>query len=347
LPFLRFSRDKRGYEITCLMHAFRRRGSARPRILYCFRTPPGVRVGRAAIDEEAIRAIEERNPDVEFDWEEILKAQTPPPPEPVRGAGRAGGSERRARDRDREGRREPPRREAATKPAAPAPSAAQPAAPAETAETAVTPERFESVPVVQDALPFTAEPAAPESAVEPIAADQDARETPDPLASPPDAGVDAENGEDAASPAAALGDEPVRPIGRVLSAEDILRLRARIAEILARITERVSDPVRLEELRARAEGLNPDTWVTEGEVRQALEQYEVTYHSLRSVLGGQRRRRRRHGRRESDGAAAPSAGAPATPPADGQSTPGDAEEGERRAVGADDEGSEDGDESAD
>ena len=53
----------------------RRRGKSRSRILYWFRTPPGVRVGRAALDEEAIRLIEEHNPDVEFDWTRILKGQ--------------------------------------------------------------------------------------------------------------------------------------------------------------------------------------------------------------------------------------------------------------------------------
>lgn len=70
---MRFSRDKRGYENTSVVHADKRRGR-RSRILYWFRTPPGVRVGRAAIDEEAIRLIEEHNPDIHFDWTRILKS---------------------------------------------------------------------------------------------------------------------------------------------------------------------------------------------------------------------------------------------------------------------------------
>jgi hypothetical protein len=301
-------------------------------------------VGRAAIDEEAIRAIEERNPDVEFDWEEILKAQAPAPPEPVRGAGRPGGSERRARDRDREGRREPSRREAAPTPVAPAPSATRTAA---STETPIEPEQFKAAPVVQDALPFTDEPVASGFAVEPPAADdRDEREALDePVA--PDASAEAGTVDVALPVAPAFGDEPVRPIGRVLSGEDIGRLRARFAEILARITERVSDPVRLEELRAQAEGLNPDTWVTEGEVRQALEQYEVTYHALRSVLGGHRRRRRRHSRRESDSAPSSSGVAPATTRADGQAELSDAGGAGGSAGGDDGEGAEDGDEGAD
>jgi hypothetical protein len=37
-----------------------------------------VRVGRAALDEDAIRLIESNNPDVEFDWTRILKGQADP-----------------------------------------------------------------------------------------------------------------------------------------------------------------------------------------------------------------------------------------------------------------------------
>ena len=81
LPFLRFTRDKRGYETTSLVYAGRRDGRSRQRILYWFRTPPGVKVGRPALDEEAIRWIEEHNPDIEFDWPKILEAQpTAAPP---------------------------------------------------------------------------------------------------------------------------------------------------------------------------------------------------------------------------------------------------------------------------
>jgi hypothetical protein len=71
---LRFTRDKRGYETTLLVHTVRRNGRSRQRILYWFRTPPGVKVGRPALDEEAIRWIEEHNPDIEFDWPKILEA---------------------------------------------------------------------------------------------------------------------------------------------------------------------------------------------------------------------------------------------------------------------------------
>ena len=42
-------------------------------MLYWFRTPPGVKVGRTALDDEAMRRIEQLNPDIEFDWPRYLK----------------------------------------------------------------------------------------------------------------------------------------------------------------------------------------------------------------------------------------------------------------------------------
>jgi hypothetical protein len=42
-------------------------------VLYWYRSAPGVRVGRPALDEDAIRTIEEQHPDIEFDWPHILE----------------------------------------------------------------------------------------------------------------------------------------------------------------------------------------------------------------------------------------------------------------------------------
>ena len=102
LPSLRFTRDKRGYETTSLVHTGRRGGRSRPRILYWFRTPPGVKVGRPALDEAAIRWIEEHNPDIEFDWPKILEAQPPAAPPAEDARNRRG---RRDRPRPRDPRR--------------------------------------------------------------------------------------------------------------------------------------------------------------------------------------------------------------------------------------------------
>ena len=80
MPFVRFSRDKRGYEYVYLVHTPTRRGrSGRSRVLYWYRTPPGVRVGRQPFDIEVQRAQEQQNPGVLFDWEAIVGTPMPPP----------------------------------------------------------------------------------------------------------------------------------------------------------------------------------------------------------------------------------------------------------------------------
>jgi len=78
MAFLRFSRDKRGYEHFQLVQpAVNRRGSGRPRILYWFRSPSNVRVGREPFDDAIRSAIEKQNPELEFDWTQILATPIP------------------------------------------------------------------------------------------------------------------------------------------------------------------------------------------------------------------------------------------------------------------------------
>jgi hypothetical protein len=68
-----------------------------------------------------------------------------------------------------------------------------------------------------------------------------------------------------------------------LGSEGLARLRARFSELLARIEERV-EPERQEQLKAVAERLNPDAWVTEADVSAGLESYEVTFAELRNSI---------------------------------------------------------------
>jgi hypothetical protein len=75
VPFLRVLRDKRGYETTFLMHWFREGSRQRSRILYVFRTPPGVRVGRHVFEPATCREIEQQHPDIEFDWRSLVDNQ--------------------------------------------------------------------------------------------------------------------------------------------------------------------------------------------------------------------------------------------------------------------------------
>jgi hypothetical protein len=79
VPFLKFSRDRRGYEHFYLVHQTTRRGTPRNRILYWYRTPPGVKVGRLPFDDDVRRALERQNPDVSFDWRKLLETPIPPP----------------------------------------------------------------------------------------------------------------------------------------------------------------------------------------------------------------------------------------------------------------------------
>jgi hypothetical protein len=113
----------------------------------------------------------------------------------------------------------------------------------------------------------------PAVAAEPVAV-KDAAETP------------------AADIVAAIADEVQTPAHARIGAEGVRQLRARYAELLARISER-PDETRRAELKQQADRLNPDSWVTGDEVAQGLEQYESVLASLREVGGPKRRRRRR------------------------------------------------------
>jgi hypothetical protein len=251
MPFLRFSRDNRGYESTYLCHTFRRRGKQELRVLYWFRTPPEVKVGRLALDAVAIRAIEESNPDLKFDWAQILKVKAPPPPPDY---GRDG-SERRRRGRSRDAASAPP---------------------ASDVGTAAVPRR----------LPEPAEALDPEGEVSETAAASDL-----PIDTPAPAIVawDEADRHDLAVPTEA---RPKHPVLGLTDEEGLARLRARHAEIQARISERVRDPEQLDDLRAQAARLDPDAWQTVEEARERLSLLEEATGAIRKLLGRRRRSRR-------------------------------------------------------
>jgi hypothetical protein len=79
VPYVKISRDKRGYETYYLLEpASDRSRQSRPRLLFWFRTPPQVKVGREPFSEEVRQAIESQNPDLSFDWARLM-ATSPPP----------------------------------------------------------------------------------------------------------------------------------------------------------------------------------------------------------------------------------------------------------------------------
>jgi hypothetical protein len=243
------------------VHQDRRRGKG-SRVLYWFRTPPGVKVGRAALDEDAIRLLEEINPDVEFDWTRMLKAE--PPPQEARAPHSSKGHPQQRR-RDGGQRQAQPRRERdGERRAAPQAPPTEPQVDAEI-------DRREPVAEADAREDVITEPLTVDEILEPapIAADT-AREAPSLM--------------------------PTAAQAR-LGTEGIVRLRGRYAEVLARIDERITDAVGREELKLQAERLNPDSWVTDEEVRVGLEQYESVFESLRAVVGRRRKRRRRRGHR--------------------------------------------------
>lgn len=82
MPFLRIIRDKRGYETTYLMHWYKEGNRQRSKILYVFRTPGGVRVGRAALESDILRTLEAQYPDIAFDWKAVLDNQQVVEPAP-------------------------------------------------------------------------------------------------------------------------------------------------------------------------------------------------------------------------------------------------------------------------
>ncbi len=136
MPFLRVLRDKRGYETTYLVHWYRDGNHQRSRILYAFRTPPGVRVGRDALDPAVVQEIEAQHPDISFDWRALVDnrqvIENAPEPRRDRPSKRQGRPERveahkRRRDRDdteEVGTAEVGTAEVAATPPAPRPGAA-------------------------------------------------------------------------------------------------------------------------------------------------------------------------------------------------------------------------------
>ena len=75
MPFLRVIRDKRGYETTYLMHWIREGTRQRSRILYVFRSPGGIHVGREALEPDVLKQIEAQHPDIDFDWNAVFHNQ--------------------------------------------------------------------------------------------------------------------------------------------------------------------------------------------------------------------------------------------------------------------------------
>jgi len=80
VPFIRHTRDKRGFDSLYVMHAYRPTPDAphRTRVLYLFRSPTQLRVGRQPLDGEVMEALEHTHPDVSFDWASLTRDRLAP-----------------------------------------------------------------------------------------------------------------------------------------------------------------------------------------------------------------------------------------------------------------------------
>jgi hypothetical protein len=219
------TRDRRGFENTFLMHADR--PGERPRLLYWYRTAPGIVQGRSSLDEEAIRTIEEQHPDIEFDWPAILalaQVMTPEEEAPVRPPQRQGG--RRPRGRDQK------------------------------------PQDSRRVETEGDRGPSPVEVPAAESVVD-AADDESAVDVPPPIEIPP----------------------PSNRLVEELAGREIgMRLRARYADVIARIQDLDVDGSIKDEWFKRAEALDPETWMTPEQVLEGVRNADAQYEGLRGAL---------------------------------------------------------------
>lgn len=87
MPSVKVSRDKRGYHFISLAESTR--PGAPARILYWFRSPPGLKVGRVPFDAETRRTLAARYPGLDVDWTRLAEMPMPPPEEPWREQRRA------------------------------------------------------------------------------------------------------------------------------------------------------------------------------------------------------------------------------------------------------------------
>jgi hypothetical protein len=217
-----------------------------------------VKVGRPALDEDAIRWIEEHNPDIVFNWQKILEAQPPAAASSEEAKPRRG---RRAKGSARQGPREL------------------------TQVQAAEPERSATPVEPEPSLRMEIEDSETDLAAEPLV-EEDLAEAFEQLTHP--------DLEEKVEPTAT-------PVEQLIGREQLVRLRARYAELQARITERGGDSDRVEGLRSQAEPLDPDSWVTEDEARHGMELFEAKMRELRAALGLRRRRRSRRGGRRRKG----------------------------------------------
>ena len=247
MPFLRLTRDRRGFENTFLLHSDR--SGDRPRMLYWYRTAPGIVLGRAPLDEDAIRTIEDQHPDIDFDWPAILALSEVMTPE----------DEAPAPPRERRARASRPREDSRHR----QPAARGAAEPASAAADSIQNEASSS----------------PESDTTVASIDAGEVSTDTPLVHPfPD------DGEPDAPLHAVPHQTTYGLLEELVGREVATRLRARYSEISARVHERHADAPLRDAWLKRAEPLNPDLWLTPDAVLGGVRSADALFEQLRAEL---------------------------------------------------------------
>lgn len=263
MPFVRFARDRRGYETLYVMHAFEtgQEGRTRPRVLYACRSVPYARVGRAALDEAVQRRIETAYPNLRFDWPRLLKEAAAAAPRPDKT------EERRGKKKGKQPKR--PRSQQPAPEARPAPGvSAEPAEPAEPVE-----------PVESLGAPAAEEPEEPEepgttgTRTEPM-------EPVEPV-EPMEPQVPEVQVQEVIGP---LRVDPSWPVVALIGETPALILRGRYIEIAHRVLSRVDDPAERRRLLAEAARLNPETWTTADAAREGVARFDAAFEALASRL---------------------------------------------------------------
>ena len=226
-------------------------------MLYWFRTPPNVKVGRLPLDAEAIRAVEAHNPDVTFDWNKMLK---------VRATAKVGSGT--SADR---GAPKRPRRSPTTESKGRRISRAAGTDRPRTSANIDTPD----APEVLNSLAPIEEPP------------------PDPQLLEAEAHLDGTAVLDEGEPPDGPAGYDEHPVVTLMGHETLVRLRARYAEIQARISEKSTESVDLDAIRTRAETLNPDRWTTIESAMTSIERFESDVEAIKAQLGRRPARSRR------------------------------------------------------
>ena len=282
MPFLRLTRDRRGFENTFLMHADH--PGDRPRLLYWYRTAPGILLGRAPLDEDAIRTIEEQHPDIDFDWPALLALSEVMTPEEEAPAPRR---ERKVKPQ-RQRERRPDTRAADntdTHAAADHTDNADLNSAADDTDDADDADDAEQLLRVEDA---DVEPV--ETGGTAFAREDSGKLRPDPAEGGPD-----ERDEPVrhAFPEEAQPDavEEVAPrkhtyglLEELVGREIATRLRVRYSEISARVHEQHADVSVRDAWMKRAGPLNPDLWLTPEAVLEGVRRADVLFDRLRTEL---------------------------------------------------------------